>query len=99
MGRIKSLSVSRISLLTSEHEPAVQKAGLGFSILKFFTRGKSVTKETAKLDAIIAKLSATAGEPKPELSSRLDSVIAKMSKIANDIETIEKADKTVEANI
>lgn len=78
--RIKDLSVSRISILTNDHEPAVEKAGLGFSILKFFKRAKP---DTSRMDSIIEKLSGTpevsedAGEVATE--ARMEALIEKFS--------------------
>lgn len=78
--RIKNLSVSRISILTTDHEPAVPKAGLGFSILKFFKREKL---DTSRMDSILEKLSGVpevaedAGEPATE--ARMDAIVEKFS--------------------
>lgn len=54
--RIKSLSVSKISLLTSDHSPAVPKAGIGYSILKFFTGRKPEKIEKKELDDKLEKI-------------------------------------------
>ena len=54
--RIKCLTVDKISLLTSEHQPAVPKAGLGYSILKFFRTRKISKADTKKLDSVLASL-------------------------------------------
>ena len=97
MKRIKSLTVGKISLLTSGHSPAVPKAGIGFSILKFFTKGKPEMVDSAKLDTILKNLSSKSSEI-PSTPDRLGSVIEKMSKIANDIEKSRNTDKTTLVN-
>lgn len=78
MKTIGSLSVSKISLLTSEHIPAVPKAGTKFSILKFFTRKSSDNPDVAKLDSIIEKLS----KPQTQEPDKISEIIEKMENIS-----------------
>lgn len=73
MKRLKSLSVDRISILTTDHEPAVPKAGLGFSILKFFKREKP---NTDRMNLIIQKLA------EPATAKRIDAIIEKLEKLS-----------------
>lgn len=98
MKRIKALSVDKISLLTSGHAPAVPKAGVAYSILKFFRMGKIEKKDTSRLDAIIKKLSPNGGAVVVDQVDRLGAIVEKMAGIANDIEKMKKADKNTEAN-
>ena len=79
MKRIWNIVVDKISLLTTEHQPAVPKAWLWFSILKFFTPSKINKKTKQKLDNIIEKL--------------WQKEIIKISKIDEIIERFEKMDK------
>lgn len=74
--RIKSLRVDKISLLTEEHSPAVPKAGIGFSIMKFLKFPTAAKPDSGRLDAVIAKL-ATASGP-----SKLDAAISKLEAVS-----------------
>lgn len=79
MKRIWSLTVDKISLLTEEHTPAVQKAWIWHAILKFFRREDTKTVEKSKFDTIlenIEKVSQKREDP------RLNSIFEKMKSIS-----------------